>query len=164
MLQSRFPKYRIELESPLLYRLIVDGEGGLKPSDYHNPRRDDLAFFHTDILVSNERVPLVVIETKYEGLNTDGVLAYSVKAKRHKEVYPYLRYGLLVGGTDRIERKFFVHNIGSVFDFAMAVEDVDSGSAEVVELLRKQLQAAESLLGVERTERIRKYTSTIEVN
>lgn len=163
VLQRSFPSNRIRTRAKLLYRLIVNENGSLQPQDHNNPRRNELCCFETDILVSNEsgRIPMVVIETKYGGLNTDNLLAYSAKALKHKEVYPYLRYGLLVGGTDKIEAKFFVHNIG--FDFALAVENVDSGSADVIELTRKQIHAANSLLGVNKMERITKYLTTVEV-
>jgi hypothetical protein len=163
LLRSKFPKISVNTGANLLYRLIVDSEGRLKPEDYRNPRRDELAFFQTDILISAQGVPLVVIETKYGGLNTDDVLAYSAKATRHKEVYPYLRYGLVVGGTDNIEKKFFVHNIGSVFDYALAVKSIDSGSTELVEIVRSQVRAAESLRRVDKMERIRKYSTTVEL-
>jgi hypothetical protein len=78
-------------------------------------------------------------------------------------VYPYLRYGLVVGGTDNIEKKFFVHNIGSVFDYALAVKSIDSGSTELVEIVRSQVRAAESLRRVDKMERIRKYSTTVEL-
>jgi hypothetical protein len=163
VLQTSFPRNRIRTRGKLLYRLIVDGDGNLRPQDYHNPRRDELCAFETDILVSNEsgRVPLVVIETKSGGLNTDDLLAYFAKAARHKEVYPHLRYGLLIGDRDRIEEKFFVHNTS--FDFALAVENIDSASAEIIDLVANQIHAANSLLGVGGMERIRKYVTTIEL-
>ncbi len=163
ILQSNLPRNRIKTRAKLLYRLIVDGNGNLRPEDYRNPRRSELSAFETDILVSDEgaSVPLVVIETKYGGLNTDNLLAYSAKAVKHKEVYPYLRYGLFVGDRDGIEEKFFVHNIA--FDFALAVENIDSDSPEMIKLVKKQIHAAESLLGVDRMSRIRKYSTTLEL-
>ncbi len=163
VLQTSFPRNRIRTQGKLLYRLIVDGGGNLRPENYRNPRRDELCAFETDILVSNESgsVPLVVIETKYGGLNTDDLLAYFAKASRHKEVYPHLRYGLLIGNRDKIEEKFFVHNTS--FDFALAVENIDSASAEIIKLVGSQIHAAESLLGVERMERVRKYVATVEL-
>src|SRR5712692_8335875 len=92
ILQRSFPRNRIRTQAKLLYRMIVDGNGNLRPHDYRNPKRGELCAFETDILVSNESAsaPLVVIETKYGGLNTDNLLAYFAKASRHKEVYPCL--------------------------------------------------------------------------
>ena len=66
-------------------------------------------------------MPLIVIETKYGGFSTHDVLTYSTKAQKHKEVFPFIRYGLLVGGVNKITNKFFIHNIG--FDFAVALSE-----------------------------------------
>jgi len=68
-------------------------------------------------------LPLVIIETKYGGFHTHDVITYSTKALKHKEVYFYVRYGLVVGGENIIHNKFFVHNVG--FDFAIAIDDIN---------------------------------------
>jgi len=47
-------------------------------------------------------LPFVVIETKYGSFSTHDVLIYSTKALKHKEIYPYIRYGFVVGGIDEI--------------------------------------------------------------
>jgi hypothetical protein len=94
-------------------------------------------------------IPLVVIEIKYGGLTTHDVLTYSAKALKHKDIYPYLRYGLVLGGLKSIPNRFFVHNQG--FDFALALEidnekllNQDSGLLNNV--IVEQLKASEMLL------------------
>ncbi len=42
-------------------------------------------------------------------LTTHDVLTYSTKARRHKQIYPYLRYGLLVSTETSVPRRFFIH-------------------------------------------------------
>jgi hypothetical protein len=87
--------------------------------------------YQTDILVTRpgeNKVPLVVIELKcrtntskkgaFNG-STHELLVYSGKATRHKELYPYLRYGMAVAGAPSVGRKFFLHNRG--MDFVIAV-------------------------------------------
>src|SRR3989338_1273573 len=77
----------------LLYKLIIDTEGHLRPRDINKISRGQYAF-QTDILIKNKQGgALVVIETKYGGFSTHDIITYSVKANRHKEIYPYLRYG-----------------------------------------------------------------------
>jgi hypothetical protein len=74
-------------------------------------------------------------------------LTYSTKAQKHREVYPYLRYGFVVGGTNKITNKFFVHNIG--FDFAFASEKTDDGSLkELIEIVKQQIKNAEAILDI----------------
>ena len=54
-------------------------------------------------------------------ITTHDVLTYSTKARKHKQVYPYLRYGLVIGSVERIPRRFFTHNEGLDFCVAAAV-------------------------------------------
>lgn len=106
-------------------------------------------------------MPLVVIETKFGGFSTHDVLTYSTKAIKHKEVYPYIRYGLVVGGRNKIDRKFFTHNSG--FDFAVALGNMEDDLKELVEIIEKQLEAAELMLGVLKNKEVRKYVTNIEL-
>jgi hypothetical protein len=38
------------------------------------------------------------------------VLTYSAKARKHKQVYPYLRYGVVVSHEAVVPHRFFIHN------------------------------------------------------
>jgi hypothetical protein len=58
--------------------------------------------YATDILiredVSNDRwKPRVIIELKINSINTHDSITYSEKAYAHKSVFPYLRYGIVIG-------------------------------------------------------------------
>ena len=161
VLRDQLPdEYEVETGKSILYKMIVNARGRLQPSNYAKPKRGQFAF-QTDILISNDKVPLVVIETKSGGFSTHDVLTYSTKAAKHKEVYPYLRYGFIVGGRDRIDRKFFIHNSG--IDFAIATEDLDSDSNDMVEVVRKQISAAELMLDVlEGKLMLKKYVANLE--
>ena len=43
-------------------------------------------------------------------MTTHDVLTYSAKARKHKQVYPYLRYGFVVSEVEFVPRRFFIHN------------------------------------------------------
>lgn len=72
-----------------------------------------------------------------------------------------MRSGLLIGGTNSIEKKFFVHNIGSVFDFALAVDKIDPSL--VSDLVEKQVRSAESLRQVDGMTHVKKFAETVEL-
>lgn len=159
-LKRNLPQYTVNEGENLLYKLIIDPQGNLQPSNFANPKRGQLAF-QTDLLIRNNKVPLVVVETKFGGFSTHDVLTYSTKAMKHKEVYPYIRYGLVVGGRSKIDRKFFTHNAG--FDFAVAMENTEDDLKELVEILKKQIQNAELMLSVLKNKEVRKYVTNIEL-
>lgn len=159
-LKRNLSNYIVNERENLLYKLLIDAQGELQPSNFANPKRGQLAF-QTDILIKNDKVPLVVIETKYGGFSTHDVLTYSTKAIKHKEVYPYIRYGLVVGGRNRIDRKFFTHNSG--FDFAVAMRSTEDDLKEFVEIVKKQLQNAELMLDVLKNKEVRKYVTNVEL-
>ena len=104
---------------------------------------------------------MVVIETKYGGFSTHDVLTYSTKALKHKEVYPYIRYGLLVGGINKIQGRFFTHNVG--FDFAIALRNTAEELAELVKIVKNQINNAEIMLEVLKGKDTRKYVTNIEL-
>jgi hypothetical protein len=150
-LEKNLPDYFVTSGESLTYKFFVDAQGQLHPRTVQEPKRGQLAF-QTDLMIKKKLsvvsltgIPLVVIEVKVGRLTTHDVLTYSAKATRHKEIYPYLRYGLVVGGRKKIDRRFFIHNTG--FDFAVAVERSESIS-EVTDIIEQQARAAELMLKV----------------
>ena len=137
---------KVEKNKNLIYKVIVNEHFMYEPDKPKTPKRGTYAF-QTDLLITNnEGFPLVVIETKYGGFSTHDVLIYSTKAQKHKEIYPHLRYGLVVGGENKIHNRFFTHNIG--FDFAYALDNVDDKNSirELVEIIKQQIENANLLL------------------
>ena len=151
---------KVERNKNLIYKVIVNDEFKYEPNDPKEPKRGSYAF-QTDLLVTNTGgLPLVVIEIKYGGFTTHDVLTYSIKAQRHKEIYPYLRYGLVVGGENKIYNRFFTHNIG--FDFAYAFSNIDYFSIkELTEIIKQQIENAHLLLDVLKNKNQAKKFSTI---
>jgi len=78
----------------------------------------------------------VVLEFKTK-VTTHDVLTYSTKAEKHKTIYPYLRYGLVLSGDKYVPKRFFTHNEG--LDFCMCTEGTsNSAAARAFELLLQE--------------------------
>ena len=112
-------------------------------------------------------LPLVVIEIKYGSFSTHDVLTYSEKALKHKEIYPYLRYGLLIGQKNKeiaIFNRFFTHNKG--FDFAYALKDINNDELikELAEMIKQQIDSARSLFDILNNEnQVKKFNTVIKI-
>ena len=115
------PPLSIERAAPLLYQVTVDNALRLTV-DPRSPRRGTSAF-QTDLcvfetLTSGVVIPRVVLEFKTK-ITTHDVLTYSAKARKHKQVYPYLRYGVILSEERHIAGRVFNHN--ESLDFGAAV-------------------------------------------
>ena len=64
-------------------------------------------------------VPRVVAEVKFNRVTTHDAIIYSEKARRIRTVYPYVRYGLILGGLQKIPGR--VLRLGQGFDFIFAI-------------------------------------------
>lgn len=145
--------YIIEKEQPLIYKTIVNEDLSLTPNKVENLKRGIKDFaFNADLVIykltkNNKKLPLIAIETKYRGFSTHDVLTYSSKSLKHKEFYPHLRYGFVIGGENIIVKKFFVHNLG--LDFAVAMKNLNNKSLnELKKVLKEQIKTSEFLLNV----------------
>lgn len=109
--------YEAKSKENLLYQVTLDQK--LRPTaDFRAPKRGRSAF-QTDLCVFRKdkdgvMVPKVALEFK-NGVSTHDVITYSNKAMRHKQVYPYLRYGMLAYGEETVPGRFFLHNQGLDF-------------------------------------------------
>jgi hypothetical protein len=155
--------YQVHQGANLLYRIEIDGTGKISNDGEGAPRRGQYAF-QTDILVSKGDIPLVVIELKSGSFSTHDVITYSFKAQRHKQVYPYLRYGFAVVGVEALGRRFITHNEG--FDFAAAVPDLSGIETDLLPIIRRQIISAERIIELTRHSRIRlrRYEQNIEID
>ena len=123
----------------LLYEVTVNN-ALIVTVDPKRPMRGTSAF-QTDLCVFESKsvdveIPRVVLEFK-EGITTHDVLTYSAKARKHKQVYPYLRYGLIVYKEPSVPRRFFTHN--ESLDFFGALRDVETSA--LGEFFRKLILA-----------------------
>jgi len=120
-------QYVVKRNANLYYQIIVDNylrtEANLQhPKRGHSAFQTDLCIFLKKRLVGQDiEVPKIVFEFKKNPSSHD-VITYSNKARRHKRIYPYLRYGLICYGIWAIPKRFFIHNEGLDFCFATAEE------------------------------------------
>ena len=155
-LKKTLKGYSVTKKESLIYKIIVDEKGEFQPNNAKRPSRGNLAF-QTDLLVKKGNLPLAVIEAKVGGFSTHDVLTYSTKAIKHKEVYPYLRYGLVVGNVKVITNKFFTHNSG--LDFALAIENIKN-LKPFVDIVKEQIKNSEILIGILKNKNKTKLFST----
>ena len=149
----------------LFYKIFLDEELNICPNNPQKPTRGKYAF-QTDLLILDRKnkTPLVVIEVKFKSLSTHDVLVYSTKAQKHKEVYPYLRYGLIIGKLPKLPNRFFTHNTG--FDFAYALNDLNSSSelSDFIKIVQEQIEVSRSLISLINGDReVKKFYSKLVV-
>ena len=163
----------VKINKNLIYKVIVNENFEFKPNTPREPKRGSDYAFQTDLLIedkNNNDLPLVVIKTIICKSRNDptinDIITYSEKALKHKEIFPYLRYGLVMGGRDDIPTRFFVHNKG--FDFAYPLEDInddDKSIKELAKIIEQQIKSARSLLNVflKKTDKIKKFNVIVEI-
>lgn len=132
---------------PLLYNIAVDNRLALTVNP-RNPVRGNAAF-QTDLCVFERKddeieIPRVVIEFK-TAITTHDVLTYSTKAGKHKQVYPYLRYGLLISKAKSIPNRVYTHN--EFLDFVVCAGGVRNNQLHHLfeNLLRKEIEVSRTL-------------------
>ncbi len=102
--------------------------------------------FETDMVIyekCNDRiVPRVIVESKVGTVTTHDAITYSHKAMYHKNVIPFVRYGIMLGArqTYPLPGRLFRH--GTNFDFLFSFVDYLPSDKEVsafVEMFKKEI-------------------------
>lgn len=109
--------------------------------------------YQTDMLISERLgpsgkwLPRVVVEFKLSRVTSHDALTYSAKAATHKNVHPYLRYGLVIGDhPGEFPRRLLWH--GHQFDFMMVLASRQLSAKdrrELLGLLRAEIKASRQL-------------------
>jgi hypothetical protein len=140
-------RFEVERGAALLYEVSLDDKLQVTVNPTQ-PTRGQSAF-ETDLCIferraANLRIPRVVLEFKPR-LSTHDVLTYSTKARKHKQVYPYLRYGLVVAGHAAVPGRFYTHN--EALDFCLAVKGLPARSlaATLGRLLKSEIACSRRL-------------------
>ncbi|HYH87365.1 MAG TPA: hypothetical protein VEX60_18070 [Pyrinomonadaceae bacterium] len=143
------PPLSVRRGAVLLYQVTVNNRLELTVNP-KKPVRGKSAF-QTDLCVFEEvgedekiLLPRVVIEFKM-GITTHDVITYSAKARKHKQVYPYLRYGILSSKESAIPGRVFVHN--EALDFCVAAANLSSDQFRktLAALLSDEIEASRRL-------------------
>ncbi len=130
-LRERLPDsagIHISEQHRLPYTHAIDHYQGHEDRPVPSPTRN----YATDILVREVRgdrwTPRVVIEAKLGQVTTHDALTYSAKAATHKQIHPYLRYGILIGawGKTALPPRLLHH--GEHFDFMMCWPELEPDS------------------------------------
>lgn len=131
----------------LIYAYEIGSYDGTTPSSTNSE------LYRTDLLVwelkdKESWVPRVVVETKLKSVTSHDALTYSAKAFTHKQVHPYLRYGLLIGnyGKHPLPSRLFRH--GAHFDFMTcweAEKATPSEWSELIEVLQEEFIASQDI-------------------
>ena len=112
--------------------------------------RSHLVLYETDLLITETSddgswKPRVIVEAKYESITTHDAITYSQKAFTHRQVHPYLRYGILIGkrGSYLLPGRLFRH--GTQFDFMLSWSDDSPTQIEMdvfLKVLLKEVKAS----------------------
>lgn len=104
------------------------------------PKEPKSIAYETDLLVyekltDQEWKPRLIIEAKINSINTHDAITYSQKAFTHKNVHPYLRYGILIGNRKHypLPGRLFRH--GAYFDFMLSWVSFEPSEVEFNQLL-----------------------------
>lgn len=92
--------------------------------------------------------PRVIVRTKLDSVTTHDSITYSQKAQTHKNVHPYLRYGILIGNREHypLPGRLFRH--GQYFDFMLSWRTLQPDKKELkvlIEFLVDEVAASRTL-------------------
>ncbi len=130
-------EFFVKKQANLLYQICINPELKIDIKDITNPLRGSSAF-QTDLCIFEKineiDIPRVVIEFK-TNYTTHDVLTYSAKAGKHKQIYPYLRYGLISTALPYITGRFFTHNEN--LDFVLTTKRYNDNKTAIRDVIHK---------------------------
>ena len=152
-LRPSFPGREIEAGKSIFYSLFIDENGNIpiNQNEKGEPVRGGGIGFEQDILIY-ERVsgqtcivPRVAVEVKFGGVTTHDAIVYSEKARRLRNVYPYLRYGFLVGNLQSLPARLL--RIGTDFDFVIGISNppLQEEQDHLIALLKEEIETSQKL-------------------
>ena len=139
----------------VLYEMPIDDNGKVHmgvDTDSGEPLRGRGTGFEQDILIYEEKsdgnttiIPRVIVEVKYAGVTTHDAIVYSYKAECIKRIYPFCRYGMLIGGKKTIPGRVLRHGRNFDFTCAMVYPFQDEQITQICNLLIGELATARLL-------------------
>ena len=102
--------------------------------------------FETDMVVyekaEGKNIPRVIIESKVGTVTTHDAITYSHKAMYHKNVIPFVRYGIMLGARETypLPGRLFRH--GTNFDFLFSFVGYEPSEKEItafVDMLKREI-------------------------
>lgn len=148
-----FPNQEIKTGKSIFYSLSIDENGNIPifQNEKGEPIRGRGTSFEQDILLyervagQTSIVPRVAVEVKFGGVTTHDAIVYSEKARRLRNVYPYLRYGFLTGDLMSLPPRLL--RIGTEFDFIIRISNPPSQEEKehLIALLLEEIEASRNL-------------------
>ena len=118
-----------------------------------DPQTRHMQAFQTDMLVrevdkNGVWKPRVVIEAKMSRITTHDAITYSQKTATHKQIHPYLRYGIMVGNRKHypLPGRLFRH--GAHFDFMLSwvgIEPTENELSTLATVIKNEVEASQAL-------------------
>ena len=108
--------------------------------------------FETDMAIYEQKdsviIPTVIIEAKIKTVTTHDAITYSRKAELHKNVMPFLRYGIMLGNRKGypLPGRLFRH--GGCFDFMFSFKGFSPEPYEwdaFVEMIHREIEYSQNL-------------------
>ena len=123
-LQKYLSKYELYADTlhkvPYSQEIEYYSEGKEWEPHYMDPTEfeTDLVIYETD---GDKIFPRVIIESKLEKINTHDAITYSYKAEKHKNITPFLRYGIMIGDRKHYPLPGRLYRHGTNFDFMFSL-------------------------------------------
>jgi hypothetical protein len=153
-------KKRLEEEKSFLKKNIFFSTSKRVPYSFEvlsylndKPEGKNIIRYETDLLVfqkiDNEKwKPRIIIEGKIDSVTTHNAITYSQKASTHKNVHPYLRYGILLGNRKHypLPGRLFRH--GAYFDFMLswkAFKPTENEWKNFLDIINSEIEYSEQL-------------------
>lgn len=120
---------------------------------YREEPETEAISFATDFIVVEEYPdgswkPRVVVEAKVGSVTTHDAITYSHKAANHKSVFPYLRYGIMLGDRQHYSLPGRLYRHGTQFDFMISFKDYKLSPKELEafrNVLLEEVRASQAL-------------------
>lgn len=135
--------------------------------DWKNTNGVRSSEFETDLLIyeqaEDKKIPRVIIESKTGRISSHDIITYSHKAECHKNVLPYVRYGIMFGDREiyPLPGRAFRH--GTNFDFLFSFigfEPTETERTTFIEIIKKEIhysQQIEEILSNSRNRNRKRY-------
>lgn len=129
-------------------------------------KKESTIAFETDLLIYEKTdiiKPRVIVEAKIDTVTTHDAITYSYKAQSHKNVTPYLRYGIMLGNRKHypLPGRLFRH--GTNFDFMISFREYELNENEIsafVKLIKREISYSkklEEMIYTSRSQERKKY-------
>ena len=121
----------------------------LKYEDDFNwaPSKEESTRFETDLVIYEKDgdgiKPRVIVEAKLDRVTTHDAITYSYKAEKHKNITPYLRYGIMIGNREHYPLPGRLYRHGTHFDFMFSFSGLKPTEEEwktFVEMINREVE------------------------